>query len=194
MDWGVEFLPGIEAFEKVFGNITILSTLQFVLAVVFIVLVYKKISDYLLKSHDEKKERDEELKEALEAVKKYPEYRKQSLDIQKDLTDKIKGLQDAQQDIISRIDKMEQNSMKTERNRLRENLISSYRYYTNKEKNPMQAWTRMESEAFWEVFSDYEDHNGDGYIHTVVQPAMNLLYIMEMDDEEDLSELAKSRK
>lgn len=190
----MEFLPGIEAFEKVFGNITILSTLQFVLAVVFIVLVYKKISDYLLKSHDEKKGRDKELKEALEAVKKYPEYRKQSLDIQKDLNDKIKGLQDAQQDIILRIDKMEQNSMKTERNRLRENLISSYRYYTNKEKNPMQAWTRMESEAFWEVFSDYEDRNGDGYIHTVVQPAMNLLNIIEMDDEESLSELAQSRK
>ena len=187
-------LPGIEAFEKVFGNITILSTLQFVLAVVFIVLVYKKISDYLLKSHDEKKERDKELKEALEAVKKYPEYRKQSLDIQKDLDYKIKYLQDAQQDIVSRIDKMEQNFMKTERNRLRENIISSYRYYTDKEKNPMQAWTRMESEAFWEVFSDYEDQNGDGYVHTVVQPAMNLLYIIEMEDEESLSELAKSRK
>lgn len=187
-------LPGIEAFEKVFGDITILSTLQFVLAVVFIVLVYKKISDYLLKSHDEKKERDKELKEALEAVKRYPEYRKQSLDIQKDLDYKIKYLQDAQQDIVSRIDKMEQNFIKTERNRLRENIISSYRYYTNKEKNPMQAWTRMESEAFWEVFSDYEDHNGDGYVHTVVQPAMNLLYIIEMEDEESLSELAKSRK
>lgn len=187
-------MPGIEAFEKVFGNITILSTLQFVLAVVFIVLVYKKISDYLLKSHDEKKERDKELKEALEAVKRYPEYRKQSLDIQKDLDYKIKYLQDAQQDIVSRIDKMEQNFIKTERNRLRENIISSYRYYTNKEKNPMQAWTRMESEAFWEVFSDYEDYNGDGYVHTVVQPAMNLLYIIEMEDEESLSELAKSRK
>lgn len=187
-------MPGIEAFEKVFGNITILSTLQFVLAIVFIVLIYKKISDYLLKSHDEKKERDEELREALDAVKKYPEYRKQSLDIQKDLNDKIKCLRDTQQDIISRIDKMEQNSMKTERNRLRENLISSYRYYTNKEKNPMQAWTRMESEAFWEVFSDYEDRNGDGYVHTVVQPAMNLLYIIEMEDEESLSELAQSRK
>ena len=187
-------MPGIEAFEKVFGNITILSTLQFVLAVVFIVLVYKKISDYLLKFHDEKKERDKELKEALEAVKRYPEYRKQSLDIQKALDYKIKYLQDAQQDIVSRIDKMEQNFMKTERNRLRENIISSYRYYTNKEKNPMQAWTRMESEAFWEVFSDYEDRNGDGYVHTVVQPAMNLLYIIEMEDEESLSELAKSRK
>ena len=185
---------GIEAFEKVFGNITILSTLQFVLAVVFIVLVYKKISDYLLKSHDEKKERDKELKEALEAVKKYPEYRKQSLDIQKDLDYKIKYLQDAQQDIVARIDKMEQNFMKTERNRLRENIISSYRYYTNKEKNPMQAWTRMESEAFWDLFGDYEDMGGNGYMHTEVQPKMQLLTVVEMDDANGISELMQARQ
>ena len=37
----------------------------------------------------------------------------------------------------------------------------------------------MESEAFWELFRDYEDVNGDGHMHTVVQPAMNLLKVID---------------
>ena len=37
----------------------------------------------------------------------------------------------------------------------------------------------MEAEAFWELFKDYEEDGGNGYIHSVVRPAMNLLRIVE---------------
>ena len=40
----------------------------------------------------------------------------------------------------------------------------------------------MEAEAFWELFKEYEDAGGDGYIHTVVQPAMNLLKVIDIED------------
>ncbi len=30
----------------------------------------------------------------------------------------------------------------------------------------------MEAEAFWELFRDYEEAGGNGYMHTVVQPEM----------------------
>lgn len=35
----------------------------------------------------------------------------------------------------------------------------------------------MEAEAFWELFHDYEADGGDGYMHSVVQPTMEELFI-----------------
>ena len=37
----------------------------------------------------------------------------------------------------------------------------------------------MESEAFWELFREYEDAGGNGYMHTEVLPAMELLTVVE---------------
>ena len=52
----------------------------------------------------------------------------------------------------------------------------------------------MEAQAFWELFGDYEKLDGDGYIHSVVQPAMTLLATIEMDDAENVAKLMQSRK
>lgn len=65
-------------------------------------------------------------------------------------------------------------------NELRDRLLQGYRYYTsNKRPNP-GAWTRMEAESYWALFGDYEDLGGDGYMHTIVQPEMNKLSIIEI--------------
>ena len=77
----------------------------------------------------------------------------------------------------------EQNR-KRECNKLRDILLQSYRYYTNKEQNPSQSWTKMESEAFWDLFRDYEDLGGNGYMHTVVQPEMERLCIVNVSEQE----------
>lgn len=42
----------------------------------------------------------------------------------------------------------------------------------------------MEAEAFWELFSDYEEAGGNGYMHTVVQPAMNRLTVIDLPRRE----------
>ena len=52
----------------------------------------------------------------------------------------------------------------------------------------------MEAEAFWELFKEYEDAGGDGYIHTVVQPAMNLLKVIDIEDATSVLRLTDSRK
>lgn len=85
-----------------------------------------------------------------------------------------------QAETIARLDRMEEVNTKRERNRTRDKLLQLYRYYTNPESNPSKSWTRMESEAFWEIFGDYEEAGGDGYMHTVVQPAMNALNIIDV--------------
>lgn len=187
-------MSGSKEFLDMFGNVTLAQVFYVIMSIIFLILVYKKVSDYLLKRHDAEQEKDKHLKEALEAVGKYPEYRRQSVEIQKQLTTEIQEIKCTLEDHTKRLEKMENDARKREVNKLRETLLQNYKYYTSKEKNPMQAWTKMESEAFWDLFTDYEDMGGNGYIHTVVQPAMLLLNIVEVNDMESISELMKTRK
>ena len=89
---------------------------------------------------------------------------------------------------------MEEDAKRRERSKLRDLLLQSYRYYTDKERNPLGTWTSMEAEAFWELFKEYEDAGGNGYIHTVVQPAMNLLKVIDIEDAASVLRLTNSRK
>lgn len=176
-------MTGLNEFIKTFGNITISDVITFLLALVFLVLVYHKISKYLVQRYEANKEKDEQLKEALDGVKKIPEFEKQLLEFIA-----------SQEDQTKRLVKIEEDSKRRERNKLRDRLLQSYRYYTSLEYNPRKEWTRMESEAFWELFSDYEEADGNGYVHTEIQPAMNLLTIIEISDVNRISLLMQSRK
>lgn len=182
-----------EAFLKVFGGLTVANVVQIILAVAFLVYVGKKIRDYLIKRYEAEQEKDKQLHEALESVRKYPEYRKQSIAIQQKLEGEIQSIRKSQEENVKRLDEMEKSTKRRERNKLRDRLLQNFRYFTSKEKNPMQAWTRMESEAFLELFKDYEEAGGNGYVHSEVQPAMNLLELVEMDDTERVTQLMKSR-
>lgn len=180
-------MKGLDAFITVFGDITVLHVIEVLLALGFLYFVYKKVSAFLIEQHEAQKLKDEQLKEALDGVHKYPEYRKQSLEIQKELKDDIQELRDSQQelrqaqkDIIQHLTEMEEQKKRRDRNKLRDLLLQNYRYYTNKETNPSQSWSKMEAEAFWELFSDYEDMGGNGYVHTEVLPAMQRLMVTEV--------------
>ena len=173
-------MHGFEEFMSTFGHITISDVAIFLVALGFIVAVYKKVSDYLMKKHDAAQAKDAQLQEALESVKKYPEYRKQSAEIQQHLECEILDLKEAWHKVCERLEKLEEQNKKKERNKLRDVLLERYRYYTNKDKNPSQTWTVMEAEAFWELFRDYEDAGGNGYMHTVVQPEMERLTVVEV--------------
>lgn len=129
------------------------------------------------------KERDAKIKIALDAVNKYPEYRKQSIEIQKKLENQILELEDMHKATIARLSKMEEDIKRRERNKIRDRLVQNYRYYTNIETNPSQSWTKMESEAFWELFREYEEAGGNGYMHTEVLPVMERLTVVESNEE-----------
>lgn len=180
-------------FMDFFGNITVKDVALFVAAVAFLIACYRKISDYLMKRHDAEKLKGEQLTEALEAVRKYPEYRQQSIAVQQKLEKENAQTREMLKETISRLTKIEEDSKRRERNKCRDRLLQNFRYFSSKEKNPMLAWTRMESESFWELFKDYEEMDGDGYVHTDVQPAMNQLEIIEMDDKERVVDLMHSR-
>ena len=173
-------MKGLDEFLSVFGHLTVLDVVTFIIAIGFIVAIYRKVKTFLITKHEAQKEKDEQLAEALAAVRKYPEYRQQSIEIQKALQAEIQELRTMQVEERERLIQIEEENRRRECNKLRDRLLQNYRYYTNKDTNPTQTWSRMESEAFWEMFKDYEDAGGDGYMHTDVQPAMERLGVVEI--------------
>lgn len=176
-------MSGIDAFLQLFSGVTIAEVVVVILACVFLFSVYKKIKDYLINKHEAEKIKDAQIKEALEAARKYPEYRQQSIAIQQLLEDEIQELRNMQADTNARLIRIEEQNQKRECNKLRDMLLQNYRHYISKTHNPSQTWTRMEAEAFWELFHDYEDMGGNGYMHTVVQPEMERLIVIEVGEK-----------
>lgn len=174
-------MKGYDEFVKLFGDISLLHLVELILAASFLIYIGKKTRDYLIKRHEAELKKEDALKEALEGVRKYPEYRKQSIQIQELLESEIQALREMQKESNERLTRMEEETRRRERNKLRDRLLQNYRHYANKEINPSQAWTKMEAEAFWALFRDYEEAGGNGYMHSVVQPAMELLTVSDVD-------------
>lgn len=177
----------MEPFLEIFGDLTISFVVKIFCAVAFaggaIAVGAKQIRAW----YDRRRERDRKYHEVMDQVAKYPEWRQQSINIQKEFTDAIKNLQ-------NRMEEIEATTQKRERNKLRDRLLQSYRYFTSEEKNPLQAWSEMEADAFWEIFGDYEKMGGNGHVHTEVQPAMRRLEVIPMTEPERITELMQSRR
>lgn len=135
------------------------------------------------------------------AVNALPGYRAQSLQIQTQLQnsdkdilaacDDIKnGVLENQKVLNTRLDRLE----KREKNAIRAKLLDEYRLFTDETKNPMLAWSEMEHHAFFELVRDYEELQGNDYVHSTVIPAMNELAVISMSDKVGLAKLMASRK
>lgn len=192
---------GLEEFLGTFGTLTVAFVVEIIVAIVGIIIAYKKLKDKIIGSYKERKQQEDNIAEALTGVRAMPTYRQQSLQIQqalKDADDKIletckkiqDGVNENQRILNERLDKLEDR----ERNDLREKILAMHRLFTSKKRNPMQAWSEMERDSFNELIKDYESLNGNGHIHTVVIPEMNLLRVIPMTDTQGLVELFHSRE
>lgn len=163
--------------------------------------IAKKAEKKILDNHDANQQRDEDIAEALEGVRAMPKYRQQSIEIQKELKDADSeilktcatiqaGVVENQKILVERLDKLENR----ERNALRAKILDMHRLFTSKQKNPMLAWTEMERDAFFDLIKDYESLNGNGHVHTVVIPDMNLLDVIPMTNKKAVEELFHSRQ
>jgi hypothetical protein len=177
----------LDEFLMVFGDITIGKLVIYVLAGYFLYLIYKelkKMNNAKLKEQQEKlaaeKEKDKKINEAWQITQKYPEYHKESIDIRNGIEKEIQELRYDFGIIIKRLDDMDAQNKKRECSKLRDMLLQNYRYYTSEIQNPSKSWTRMEAEAFWELFREYEEAGGNGYMHSEVQPAMERLLVIEV--------------
>lgn len=192
---------GMDEFNNTFGTLTLAFVVEILVAIVGIIIAYKKLKDKIIGSYEERKQQKDDIKEALDGVRALPTYRQKSLEIQKALKDtdtkiletcqKIQdGVNENHKILNERLDKLEDR----ERNALREKILHMHRMFTSVKRNPMQAWSEMERDSFNELIKDYESLNGDGHIHTVVIPHMNALRVILMTDSEALAELFHSRE
>jgi hypothetical protein len=180
-------LKGLEQFLLIFGDITVSQIVIWVMAFVFVYLIYKEIKKYIdaaVKAKhaeiEEKQNYKKKIDDAYIVTQKYPAYHQESIQIRDSLKSEINEIRDRFGAIMDRLDDIEEQNMKRECSRLRDVLLQNYRYYANESKNPSKSWTIMESEAFWELFREYEAAGGNGYMHTVVQPEMERLTVVDV--------------
>lgn len=173
---------GLEQINNTFGTLTVAFVIELIVAIVGIWIAYKKLKDKIIGSYKEREKQKEDIQEALNGVK--------SVDTLIETCNEIKqGVAENQRILNERLDRLEDR----ERNDLREKILNMHRLFTSKKRNPMQAWSEMERDSFNELIKDYESLNGNGHIHTVVIPEMNLLRVILMTNIEELEELFHSR-
>ena len=145
--------------------------------------------------------RDAKIASLEAAVNALPGYRAQSLQIQSELknTDQqilnactkiSQSVADNRQVLNERLDRLE----KREKNAIRAKLLDEYRLFTDETKNPLLAWSEMEHHAFFELVKDYEDLQGNDFVHSTVIPAMNELAVISLSDKQALLKLMNSRR
>lgn len=190
----------MEQFLEAFGEVKVAAVVVIIAAVVFLWKIYKIVESHFRKKYEIESEKEEQMKSVLDQVKKYPEWRDQSREYQKAYEEEMKALrseivalQSTQKEIVQELRDIEEKRKKVKRSELRDRLLYSFRYYTSPDKNPMHAWSEMEADAFWEIFKDYEIVDGDGHMHSTVQPAMRLLDVIKMEDADKVAELMSSR-
>lgn len=177
----------MDEFIKVFGGVSVKDITIAVTAVGFLFALYRKTKHGLSEYFKEEAEKTKRVNTVLGMAEEYPK-------MQKELKSSIEGLATEQTHIMERLSEIEELNAKRERNKLRVRLLQSYRYYASADKNPMKAWSEMEADAFWSIFKDYEDAGGDGYMHTVVQPAMNALEVVPVHEAERIASMMQSRR
>ena len=173
----------MEYFLQLFGAIPLSTVVVFIAAVTFLVVLCIRIYKFIVANHDKLQKKDKTLKKIID----YLEEVKQE---QKEAVNELRG---AQQEIAEKQDAFEEQHRNHSLNKLRDRLLSSYHYYTDPKKNPLQAWSEMEKEAFDKLFYDYEELGGDGFMHSTVEPAMAALEVVLMTDTARLAEVMKQR-
>lgn len=177
----------LDQFLAVFGDVTLSEFVKFVLCGLFLYAMYKEIKKFnnsKIQEHQKKVEEEaaqkKKIDEAWKITQMYPIYHQESIAIRDGLEKEIKEIRQYIDTMMNRFEEIEEQNRKRECSKLRDMLLQNYRYYTNINQNPSQSWTRMEAEAFWELFREYEEAGGNGYMHTDVQPAMERLNIVEV--------------
>lgn len=83
------------------------------------------------------------------------------------IKDSILSLAHTVDGIADTLKDMQEKENATRLKELRGSLIRCYNKYRE-----IGSWSKLERDAFWDLFDDYEKRGGDGYIHSIVEPAM----------------------
>lgn len=76
--------------------------------------------------------------------------------------------------LSQQITNMQTKIDETEMAKLKDSIVTYYRKYKD-----VNEWSQLESDAFWDLFKRYEVHGGNGFIHSVVEPTMRQMKIID---------------
>lgn len=177
-------ITGFEQFMKWISHSPILALIvDTILVLIFLITIWKNIKKKIIEDENITRDRRERIEKLEEAYKEIP-------DMKKDIS-QAKAASDR---VLNKLNQIENDNKKREMRKLQNALLENYRLYADINRNPMQAWSKMEANAFWDLFEEYEAVGGDGFMHSEVQPAMQKLIVIPMNDLEKLEELMHSRK
>ena len=95
---------------------------------------------------------------------------KQSIRHEEMIKRDITKLSETVEGIAATLNDMKEKDNITEVKKLKEKLVGYYNKYKNSD-----GWTKVEKDVFWDLFEEYENRGGDGYIHSIVEPVMREL-------------------
>jgi len=72
--------------------------------------------------------------------------------------------------ISTKLDDMQKKNDETKMKELKDSLINYYNKY-----RLIGEWTKLEKDAFWDLFEEYEKRGGNGYVHSTIEPVMREL-------------------
>ena len=101
---------------------------------------------------------------------KHDESVRQSIRHDEMLKTDISSLTDTVNGIAATLCDMQIKNNQTKIKEMKSSLIHYYHKYKDSGE-----WSKLEKDAFWDLFDDYEKRGGNGYIHSIVEPAMREL-------------------
>lgn len=105
---------------------------------------------------------------------KHEEDVKQSILHDKQIKNDLLMVSDKMDALSQQITDMQLKMDETEMAKLKDSIVSYYRKYKD-----TGEWTQLESDAFWNLFKRYEVHGGNGYCHTIIEPIMRELNVID---------------
>ncbi len=76
--------------------------------------------------------------------------------------------------VANTLEEMRLKNDATEMAKLKDKLLAYYKKYRD-----IGKWSKLEHDAFWDLFSRYEAHGGNGHMHDVVEPIMRELGLVD---------------
>ena len=139
----------MEHFIQSFGNISIGQAVIVISAIVFLVMVYKKVTTYISKKALDEKEKNDQIQEVIDQAKQYPVWHQQSIDIRENLNTLISNLD-------KKIDKLQCSSD--------QGMAYTWRYRILRFDDEIRHGEKHSKEHFDQIIEDidkYEDYCRD---------------------------------
>lgn len=140
----------MEYFLQLFGDKTIGWLVAIIAMIIFLAACYKKVEEYFSTKAIREKEKDEQLKEAMEQIKQYPAWHQQSIDIQGQFNDTFEKLNGKMDEVNKTVNELRIENSETK--------ATTYRYRILRFDDEIRHGTKHSKEHFDQIIEDIDEY------------------------------------